>query len=237
MRFLPLLALLLACTPDPTVPFEPITVTEPVTRLDLDNGDGDVFITATAGDQVVIDATLASEDVTITPQVAGGILSIQTTCGAAVDTELCVADFRLSVPESVEAAVTTAAGDIVLVGMGGDADLATASGSVEVDGFSADTLLISGDSGIVLGLRLAAEEVVVSNGRGPIELNFDQRPLAVSGETTGGDIQFVVPGGTYAVTATTDSGEVTVEGIDEDPASTETLTATSGEGDIWIVGI
>jgi DUF4097 and DUF4098 domain-containing protein YvlB len=238
MRALPLLLLAAGCTPAGVdVPFEPIVVTDEVTRLDLDNGDGDVFVTATADDFVTIDATLASEDVTITPQVAGGILSLQTTCGADVTSEDCVADFELLVPEAVESAITTASGDIVLVGMGGDADLSTSSGSVEVDGFSADTLLVAGDAGIVLGLRLAAEEVVVDSGVGPIELNFEQRPLAVTGTTTSGDIQFVVPGGPYRVDATTDSGTVVVEGIDEDPDASEVLTATSGAGDIRIAGI
>lgn len=234
MRTLLLTLPLLSACPATTLQFEPIVVTEAVDRLDLDNGQGNVLVSAHGEDTIIIDADLHSEELEIIPSVAGGILRIQASCAVASDD--CVADLELRVPEALEVRIDTSTGDITLVGMGGNAELASVDGSIEVDGFSADTLLAGTQTGITLGLRLAAEEVEVFSQAGPIDLSFEQRPSDVDVETGQGDIALVVPAGDYFLD-TQASGTVNLEGVQHDADSVQVLRAVTTEGAISILGI
>jgi DUF4097 and DUF4098 domain-containing protein YvlB len=232
-----LLAILPACTEDVQGTLdETFEITEAVTRLDLDNGTGNVFVNATDDDVITVQAQHHGDDSDAVPQVAGGILSLATQCSTSDGP--CTIDYTLWVPEGVEVDATTSTGDIVLVGMGGAANLQTGSGNIEVDTFSADTLLITVDSGPVFGNRLASEEVVVQAVSGFIDLSFDQRPRTVSGTAGTGDIAYAVPAGSYAIDATTGSGEVSIaDELIHDADSDAALNAATDEGDVRLIGL
>ena len=141
-------------------------------------------------------------------------------------------------PEGVEIDATTTTGDIVLVGMGGAANLQTTSGNIEIDTFSADTLLIQVESGPIFGNRLAAEEVVVQSTSGFIDLVFEQRPRTVTSTTGDGDIAYAVPSGAYAIDATTGDGQVTIaDELTDDDSSDASLSATTDRGDVRLIGL
>ena len=238
MRIFPLLLVFLAaCEAEPTGTLdETFEITDPVTRLDLDNGNGNVFVNATDDDIITVLAQHHGEDSDAISQVAGGILSLATQCSGADGP--CTIDYTLWVPEAVEVDAVTTTGDIVLVGMGGAANLRTSSGNIELDTFSADTLLVEVESGPILGNRLAAEEVIVSATSGFIDLVFEQRPRAVTGSTGSGDIAYAVPVGTYAIDAVTGGGEVTIsDDLVDDDSSDSALTAATDEGDIRMIGL
>lgn len=237
MRTLLLLIPLLAACEEgvPTTTDETFDITDEVTRLDLDNGNGDVFVNATGDATIRVLAQHHSEDSESIPQVSGGILSLNTQCGSG--TADCTVDYTLWVPESVEVDISTTTGDIVLVGMGGDANLTTQSGNVELDTFVADTLLVTVDSGPILGNRLAAEEIIVDSTSGFVDLAFEQRPRTVTA-TTSGDINYAVPVGTYAIDASAPGGSVDIsEDLVHDDASDAALNATTSEGDILFLGV
>ncbi len=232
-----LLVLLTACEEEVEGTLdETFDITDEVTRLDLDNGNGHVFVNATDGDIITVQAQHHGDDSDAIPQVAGGILSLATQCSTADGP--CTIDYTLWVPESVEVDATTTTGDIVLVGMGGAANLRTDSGNIELDTFSADTLLVQIESGPVLGNRLAAEEVIVTATSGFIDLVFEQRPRTVQSTTGTGDIAYAVPVGTYAIDATATDGDVTIsEDLIDDDASDSSLSATTDNGNISMIGI
>jgi DUF4097 and DUF4098 domain-containing protein YvlB len=232
------LVLLTACeaTPVGGTIDETFEITDEVTRLDLDNGNGNVFVNATAEDIITVQAQHHGDDSEAVPRVAGGILSLTTQCNTSDGP--CTIDYTLWVPEAVEVDATTTTGDIVLVGMGGAANLITTSGNVELDSFTADTLLVTVDSGPTLGQRLAAEEVVVTSTSGFIDLVFEQRPRSVTGTTGSGDINYGVPIGMYAIDATATGGSVQIsEDLVHDAASDAALTATTGQGDVTLTGL
>lgn len=227
-------ALLISCTAEPVPTPEPVVVSDPIERLDLQTGVGDVLVSAHAEDFVQITASVPDDVVTVTPIVAGGILSIQVSCASA-DAATCDASLDLRVPEAVELTIETASGDIVVVGMGGDADLTTASGSVEVDGFSADTLLVTAGSGLVTGLRLTAEEVVIASSAGPVEVAFEAPPTAVTLDTADGDIAVSLPQADYALDVTSAEGDVSIEGLVDVPGAAASLHAATQRGDVRVV--
>lgn len=232
-----LLVLLAACEPEAVGTLdETFEITDPVTRLDLNNGNGNVMVTATDGDIIVVLAQHHGDDSEAITQVAGGILSLSTQCSTSGGP--CTIDYRLDVPESVEVDAVTTTGDIVLVGMGGAANLTTSSGNVELDTFSADTLLVQVEAGPIFGNRLSAEEVIVTSTSGSIDLAFEQRPRDVSGSTGSGDIAYAVPVGTYAIGASTGAGEVIIsEDLLHDDSSDAALNAATDQGDIRMIGI
>lgn len=233
--FLILTALLLGCEAEPEILTEEFTITDEVTRLDLDNGNGNIFINATAEDFVTVQAEHEGDDSEAVPQVAGGILSLSTRCSTSDGP--CTIHYTIWVPEGVVVDAETTTGDIVLVGMGGDANLRTESGNVELDTFTADTLLVEVQSGPTIGSRLSAEETIVTSASGSIDLTYEQRPRVVEGTTSSGDITLAVPTGAYAIEADAGSGDVEVDGLDDDPDADAELHAETAQGRIRLFGI
>ncbi len=220
---------------DPELREEEFTITDEVTRLDLDNGNGNIFVNATAESIITVQAQHEGDDSEAVSQVAGGILSLSTRCSTSDGP--CTIHYTLWVPEAVIVDAETTTGDIVLVGMGGDANLRTASGNVELDTFTADTLLVEVESGPTIGSRLSAEETIVTSASGSIDLTYEERPRVVEGITNSGDITLAVPTGTYNIETDSGSGDVQTEGLEHDADADARLTVEAAVGRIRMFGI
>ncbi|MDP7114936.1 MAG: DUF4097 family beta strand repeat-containing protein, partial [Myxococcota bacterium] len=150
--------------------------------------------------------------------------------------------------------VTTEEGPVDLDEIGGSVDLRNASGpsdlrgvtgsvtadshdgEIVVDGVGGD-LELSSELGLLVGTHLASGEGRASTNSGPVYLTWDEAPAMVEIETVSGDIVLTVPAGPYQVVAGSTVGEVTVDGVSEEPGATNVLRVTSEFGNITISGV
>jgi hypothetical protein len=180
--------------------------------------DGDVRLHAVDGEDVVIRASEALEDVIV--ERGDGSVSISPRAGRGEP------DLDIDVPPAASIVVETRSGDIVATGMTGDTRVTTASGDVRVEGVSGNVTVeaVSGDVTIAGPGALDAQARTVS---GDLELRggtLGRLGLA----TTSGDIilagKFVGDG---PFTVETVSGDTTITSVG--PVRVEATTLT---GDI-----
>jgi hypothetical protein len=150
--------------------------------------------------------------------------------------------------------VTTDEGPVDLDEIGGSVDLRNASGPTNLRGvtgsLTADShdgeivvdqvggdLELSSELGLLVGTHLASAQGSAATNSGPVYLTWDESPSLVEIETVSGDIVLTVPAGPYQVVAGSTVGEVTVDGVSEEPGATNVLRVTSEFGNITISGV
>ena len=146
--------------------------------------------------------------------VADGVLRIESTCPELV-LGACASDYRMTVPDHVPLRIVTEHGDIQLTAYRGSAVLSTRNGSVTVDAYCGSIL-------------------DVTAGGGGIDVAATCAPQRLTMRTGSGDMFARVPLGQYSIDAETLDGDVTLEGIADDPASTARIQALSNSGDVTV---
>lgn len=111
--------------------------------------------------------------------------------------------------------------------------ISTTSGDVSVRDVAEGVLTISSGSGDVRAMGLELDELSVETGTGDIRASFASQPFAFKASSDEGDITATLAAGkrTYAVTATSKSGDVS-SSIDSDDEGSGFVRATTGSGDI-----
>ena len=72
---------------------------------------------------------------------------------------------------------------------------------------------------------------------GDVDLGFTTEPVSVSASSDAGDVLVTVPaGGEYRVDATTNAGDVTVEGVVRNDRSRRSISARANAGDVTVRG-
>jgi Toastrack DUF4097 len=109
-------------------------------------------------------------------------------------------------------------------------------GEIQAAGLSSATISATTSGGNIQATSVKSTTITAATGGGEIEIDFTSVPLHVSVDTSGGNITLVLPPGDtkYQVTAYTAGGTVT-DTLPLDQSSLNTITATSGGGNISIV--
>ena len=131
--------------------------------------------------------------------------------------------------------LSTAGGNIQLTAISAPLTASTQGGDIGVTGISSATVTISTSGGNIQATGVTSREVSASTSGGDIGIVFTSVPRNVRVDTSGGNITLVLPPGTaqYNVNAHTDGGHVS-DGLSQDSSAPNTITATSGGGDITL---
>lgn len=192
--------------------------------------------------------------------VAGGVLTLNG-CG-----DNCTADYTVTLPTkamidgstssgnitvsgAVSVDVHADSGDVSLVGVSGQVNVATSSGDVTAAGSGADvqartdsgdvtvhgvagSATVQTNSGQIVADGLKGARTSVHDSSGDISVSADVAQNLDLQDNSGG-ITVTVPNGSYRVNASTDSGDRNV-GISDDPNARFSITARTNSGDVRI---
>ena len=113
-------------------------------------------------------------------------------------------------------------------------DIDTDNGSVDLADLSGD-VRVSSDNGRIDAVRLRSQTVTADTDNGRLTLEFAAPPTTVVATADNGRITVVVPNDdtAYRVETDTDNGSENVT-VNEDDASTRTVTARTDNGSITI---
>jgi hypothetical protein len=153
--------------------------------------------------------------------------------GVALDLASGGGDMRLS---DIQSAVTldSAGGNVSLSGAGGVATVTTGGGDLSDSGARGFLTFHTG-GGDVDGSGLLSPKVTVYSGGGDVSLTFTRAPANIFVDSSGGDVNIVLPQGTtqYAITAGTDGGDYNST-VKNNQAAADTINVNSGGGDVSI---
>lgn len=150
--------------------------------------------------------------------VDGTTLTVSAQCPGSSTLNRCKADLDLAIPFDADVVVRGDSGDIAAERLAGHLDLTT-------------------DSGDVAGRDLNPTVVTATTDAGNVDLDFATQPVSVRANSDSGDVDVTVPaGGEYRVDATSDGGDVQVQGILRNDHAGRTINATADAGDVTVRG-
>jgi len=207
-----------------------------ITAVEVDVTDGDLTVRPTAGGETIslrqtLTWTVNKPQVTETWQ--GDTLLINEDC-AAPSFEMvnpCGADLELAVPATVSVQSILDSGSVTIKRMSGAVNARAQSGDIDLDG---DRGMISAraDSGDIHADGLASPQVNAQTLSGDVDLTFSSAPVSVTASVESGGVSVTVPrGATYRVSGQTSSGDRHVEQGIEDEASQRSIDINTQSGD------
>jgi DUF4097 and DUF4098 domain-containing protein YvlB len=178
-----------------------------------------------------------------TYRVEGTVLYVDTDCGRN-----CSVAYDIEAPAGVTVRGEVTSGDLALDGVGatdvkltsGDVMIRNATGAVRVQGTSGDITVL--DS-VGTTIRTTSGDVRAMNIAGPVSAAVTSGDVtiklitaaSVAARTTSGDVDVIVPPGSYAVTAdSTGSGDQQVVGVVDDPKAKNTIEVSTSSGDATV---
>lgn len=213
------------------------TYDQTIKTLTLVGDSGDVTISASDSDEVVVDRSLEWTDKKPVSKetVSGDALRIKldgcdTTlnlgfehCQISYDIQLpadVVLDIQVDSGNIATRGVTanqtlfTDSGDITADKSGGEVDATTDSGDISLNG-AEGVVTARSDSGSIMGTKLNSATFEGTTDSGDVTLEFTAAPESVDINADSGDIEVGVPddGESYRINSSTDSGDedITVE--------------------------
>lgn len=195
------------------------TAQSPSTLLgvEFEVGEGDVEIVGgTSRDVFVsrVDSSAFGHTPVEQRFVADGVLRLESSCPELV-IGACASDYRLTVPDRIPLRIVAEHGDIRLTAYRGSAVLSTRDGSVTVNAYCGSIL-------------------DVTAGGGGIDVGATCAPSRLTMRTGSGDMTARVPLGQYSIDAESLDGEVTLDGVADDPAASARIQALSNSGDVTV---
>jgi hypothetical protein len=147
-----------------------------------------------------------------------GTLTVSGSCPDSGPVNRCRADLLLAIPFDADVVVRSNAGDVSADRLAGHLELST-------------------DTGDVTGNDLNPAVARATTNAGNVDLGFTTEPVSVSASSDAGDVLVTVPaGGEYRVDATTNAGDVTVEGVVRNDRSRRSISAGANAGDVTVRG-
>jgi hypothetical protein len=146
----------------------------------------------------------------------------------------CSLSVDVSVPSTVDLAVTGANGDVSASGLDGPLQIGTTNGAVDVSGASGALDLRSVNGAIrVTGSSSRDVKAVTTNGA--VDLRFLRAPDSVQGRTTNGSVLVRVPGTQgYRVVARTVNGRIDTGDVVNNPDAPRTITVDTVNGSVTV---
>lgn len=196
------------------------TIAHHIERVVVRADTGHVNLTGSEGSRVIVRQQLRWiwSKPRVWTHVKGSTLTVSAECPGSSTLNRCKADLDLAIPFDADVVVQGDSGDIFAERLAGHLDLTT-------------------DSGTVAGRDLNPTVLKATTDAGNVDLEFATQPVSVNANSDSGDVDVTVPaGGEYRVDATTDAGDVTVEGILRNDHAGRTITATADAGDVTVRG-
>ncbi len=193
------------------------TLADPVRKLVVATGAGDVTLVATDTDRVTVrqDTHWVTGRPTPEHNVSGGVLRLADGCRGRRPIFRCDTTYRIEVPRDVAVDAHSDAGDVRVRGVGGSVSMTSDAGDLDASG-------------------LTGPHVRAGSDAGDVRLAFATAPSSVEARTGAGDVDLDLPRGEYAVSAGTGAGDTTVSGIARYDRSTHAVSARSDAGDVTI---
>lgn len=250
------LVLCAACGSDAMESTRTTTFDEPVDLVlaDVESGRLTVVGADVATIQLIETLRWTDAEPSVDTEVVANVLKIEAMCpDLDDDKEICEVHMALQVPYDIALDLRTEAGDIEVERILGDVDASTGGGevqlkqidgSVEVDTDAGDVALeeltglldVRTADGEIYGSGLNTSIARLQSGSGEIKLTFDQTVGELEAGTSSGEIELLVPSGSYRLGLVTGSGDVRVDGVDHSDNAQDSITATTGAGDITVWG-
>jgi len=167
----------------------------------------------------------------LSTSVDGDTLTVSSRCDGSWH---CSVEYDLTVPAAVRTDVRVGSGNVIADGLRGDATLRTSSGDIMVHGPIGRFDAASG-SGDVRVFDSRSRSLRAGTSSGDVRVDQLVAPDDVDAHTSSGDVRVLLPAGdeTYAVEATTDSGDRRVH-VADDPRSARRIFATTSSGDVVV---
>ncbi len=196
------------------------TINRHIERVVVRAGTGKVHLEGTDAQRVMVHEQLQWlwRKPIVHTSVHGATLTVSGSCPDTGPVNRCKADLDLAIPFDADVVVQGDSGDISAERLAGHIKLTT-------------------DSGDVSARDLNPISVAATTNAGDVKLDFTTQPVSVSANSKSGDVLVVVPaGGEYRVDATTDAGDVTVEGVLRNDRALRSISATADAGDVTVQG-
>jgi DUF4097 and DUF4098 domain-containing protein YvlB len=147
----------------------------------------------------------------------------------------CDVDLDLALPPGTVVQIESDTGDMRVSGAFAGVDVTSSTGDVDVRD-TRGPVRVRTNTGDIRGAALGGTEADVETHTGDVRLTFGTRPEAVSARTDTGDVTVTVPDDAqpYAVATSTDVGDVRVE-VPNVPGSAQRLNVETDTGDIRIL--
>ncbi|MFY9776749.1 MAG: hypothetical protein WAK28_19460 [Trebonia sp.] len=200
------------------IPTRTITITQPVTSLNVQSYGAPIQITTGSGPYVTVAEAISSSGDTspgVTAQVTGGQLTLAAPACAQSD---CSVGFIVTLPTRVPVTAASSGGDIIISGAAG-ASLDSGGGEVRATGITGSLGITSEGGPVLLDSAAGAN---VDSGGGVVQAARIYGQLTVS--TEGGPV--TVSGLTGALHTDTGGGNLIAEGVS---ASTASVTTEGGD--------
>jgi Putative adhesin len=183
-----------------------------------------------------LDATV-TVPATVTMLTASSGAGDATVTGTTGPVKLSTGDGNLSVSHaSGPLTLNTDSGGIQVSAItSATVSASTGDGGIQAAGVTSTTITANTDSGNINGTGIETATFTASTGDGGIQITFTSVPRDVRVNTNSGNVTLVLPPGhtKYNVAANTDSGTVT-DTVPRNSSSPNTITASSGSGNISI---
>lgn len=220
-------------------------VREAVDSVRFDAGLGDLTLVVPAGD---IDVEIGStpgldahmrwrgdlgDGPSMTIDTVGDASTYTWTCPSPARD--CTMDLVVQVPaDLLSLTVDVAAGSVTTVDLAAVVDVDVDAGDIYIVGHEGE-LSASTNAGSIEGTALCSATVDASIDAGDLELEFCDRPVAVTTRVNTGSIEMELPSGDYDLQLDTNLGSITVlKGIVDDAAADVSIQADVDLGDVTL---
>jgi hypothetical protein len=219
---------------------EVTTVTETLdatglSMVDIDTDDGRVIVTGTDSDEITIVARVSDGlgDTGNSYRVVDDRLEIRGTC-PVFGSMWCSVDYQIEVPADMALDIDTDDDRVEVVDVLGALTLHSDNGRIEIRG-AEGPITASTDNGQIEATGIRSASVVADTDNGRIEIVMATPPESIEASTDNGRVEVVVPdtAGAYAVTTSTDNGNIRTE-VRVDPTSSRTIDVRTDNGSIII---
>lgn len=205
---------------------ENYTVTGPVSSLIVNDTAGSVSVTGGSGGEVSVTAKIYYR--TSRPSISAAVSGRTLALGYSACTD-CGVGFAVTVPRGTSVTVNEHTGMVTLDNLAGDVSVSDDTGMVALDNLVGDVSVRNGN-GAINGTGLSAARASFRDGNGIIQVAFTTPPLQLSAVSDTGRVSVRVPSGTtYRVNASTQVGIVD-DSVPQSPTATHVITATSDSG-------
>lgn len=179
------------------------------TSVTITSGTGNVSVTAgDEGIMVTAEISASGEEPQWSAELVGDELVIDDACGDRTD---CEVDLTIEIPGTADVTINSADGGVTVVDMNSTVIIAGAASNIVLNGITGpiDVDITEGD---LLGARLVSTDASFHTGNGSLDVSLSEVFTSLSVTSDAGNVKAQVPGGSYEVDATTDTGDVEVDG-------------------------
>lgn len=216
-----------------------------VTEIVIAGSSGDVLVQTAAIEETRISRIVHSDaDHRPTYRIEGTALHVDTDCGPD-----CRVSYQIEAPTGVAVRGQLRSGDVGLTGVA-SAELKLTSGDVMIDGSTGPVQVTttSGDITVTDAKGGATLHATSGNvramdvGGGPVSARVRSGEVtvkmttvgSVSAHATSGDVEVLVPAGSYRFDVNSNSGDLDVVGLHNDPSSKNVLDIRTASGDATV---